>query len=94
MTIEVPDELKALAEARAAKAGFSNVDQFVAQLIVGEAAGAPAGLVVDSDTEIEALLTSRASGPFVDMDASDFIQMRKKLVERLAVKSVFPQGSP
>jgi hypothetical protein len=83
LTLHIPENLKALAEARAAEAGFSNVGDFVAQLIVGEAAGAPEGLTVRSDAQLEKLLASRMDGPFVQMEAADFKQMRKKLQRRL-----------
>jgi hypothetical protein len=52
-------------------------------LIVGEAAGAPEGLTVKSNRDLEALLSSRMDGPFVEVNAKDFQQMRKKLQTRL-----------
>jgi hypothetical protein len=52
---------------------------FVEQLIVGEATGAPQGLPIDSDADLEELLTTRLAGPFVLMDKADFQQMRNKL---------------
>ncbi len=90
MTLEVPDALKALAESRAAEAGFADVSQFLAQLILGEAACAPAALSVDSDAAIGTLLASRINGPFVAMDAADFAQMRKKFEQRLASAAGHP----
>jgi hypothetical protein len=83
-SVRLPKDVKRLAEARAVAAGFRDVGEFVAQLIVGEAAGAPEGLIVRSDRALEKLLTSRIDGPFVDADAADFKRMRKKLRDRLS----------
>jgi hypothetical protein len=91
LTLRLPANLKALAEARAAEAGFSDVGDFVAQLIVGEAVGAPEGLTVRSGAQLEQLLASRMDGPFVEMDAADFKQMRKKLQRRLGERT---KGQP
>jgi hypothetical protein len=88
--MQIPDEVKALAEARAAESGFDDVGQFVAQLIVGEAAGAPEGLAVDSDEQLESLLSSRLDGPFVDTDAADFGRMREALRTRLEAADQLP----
>jgi hypothetical protein len=83
LALSLPDDVRALAEARAAEAGCADVGEYVARLIRGEAAGAPAGLSVDSDEQLQALLLARADGPFVDMDAADFRQMREKLKSRV-----------
>ena len=83
LTLQLPHEVKTLAEARAAQAGFDDIGQFVAQLIVGEAAGAPEGLTMNSNRDLEALLASRIDGPFVDVNTEDFREMRKKLQARL-----------
>jgi hypothetical protein len=83
LTLQLPEQLKALAQARAAHAGFNDVGQFLAQLIVGEAAGAPEGLVIHSNRQLKSLLASRIDGPFVEVRPKDFQQMRKKLRERL-----------
>jgi hypothetical protein len=83
LTLQVPDSLKALAEARAAEAGFADLGQFVAQLIRGEATCAPDGMTIDSESELERILVYRAEGPFVEMDKADFDQIRDKLKKML-----------
>ena len=79
LTLQVSDELKAMAEARASEAGFKDLGEFVAQLIMDEAAGAPDRLTINSEDELNKLLQARATGPFVEMDAADFQQIREKL---------------
>lgn len=79
LTIEVPDDVKTLAEARAAEAGCSDVGEYVAELIRGEAVAAPDGLTVSSDEQLEALLLRRLDGPSVEMDAADFARIRDRL---------------
>jgi hypothetical protein len=83
LTVEISDGLKDRAEAVAIKAGFSNLSEYVTQFIIGEAAGAPEHLTIDSDDDLEKLLLSRINGPRVKMDAADFRQMREKLRARL-----------
>jgi hypothetical protein len=83
LTVTLPDDVKALAEARAAESGCADVAEYVARLIRGDAAGAPGGLIIDSDEQLQALLLGRIDGPFVEMDASDFQRMRDKLKARL-----------
>jgi hypothetical protein len=84
LTFEFPDALKAKAESVAAEAGFSNLGDFLSQLLIAETVGAPDHLTIHSDADLEALLSSRIDGPFVKMDAADFQQMREKLKARLA----------
>jgi hypothetical protein len=83
LTVNVPDDVKALAEARAAEAGCSDVGEYLVQLIKGDAAGGPAGLSVDSDDDVEAMLLARLDGPSVEVDAADFQHMRDRLKARL-----------
>jgi hypothetical protein len=90
LSFDIPDELKALAESRAAEGGFADVAQFISQLIVVEAAGAPEGLAFDTDRELEALLNSRVDGPFVEADAADFQRMREKLRSELESSEKHP----
>lgn len=87
LTLQVSDSLKALAEARAAEAGFADLGQFVAQLIRGEAAGAPEGMTVDCESDLEPILKSRAEGPFVEMDKADFDKMRENLTDVLGMSA-------
>ena len=79
LTVHLPDDVKSLAEARAAQAGCADVGEYLARLVRGEAAGGPAGLAVDADDALESLLLGRLCGTPVEMDAADFQQMRQKL---------------
>jgi hypothetical protein len=83
LTVELPDEVKALAEARAAEAGCADVGEYLARLIQSEAVGGPSGLSIDSDEELEALLRNRLNGPTLEMDAADFRRMRAALEARI-----------
>lgn len=83
LKVELPDDVKVLAEARAAEAGCANVGQYLADLVRGDAAGAPPQLTVDSDQQLESLLLQRLDGEPVEMNAADFEQMREKLGARL-----------
>ncbi len=79
LSISLPDDLKAQAEAWATAGGFASVEQYVQALLRAEVSGAPAGLSVDDDDAVESLLLSRLDGESVEMDAADFAQMRAKL---------------
>jgi hypothetical protein len=82
-TVRLPDDVMTLAEARAAEAGCADVGEYLARLVRHEASGGPAGLSIDSDEQLEALLLGRLDGPSVEMDAADFRRMRKRLEARL-----------
>ena len=83
LTINLPDHIRALAETRATEAGCADVSEYVSLLIRAEAAGAPVGLEIDSDEQVEALLLTRRDGPFVEMDDADLKQIRQKVEAQL-----------
>ena len=83
LEVELPDDVKALAEARAAESGCADVGEYLADLVRGEAAGAPEQLSVDSDQQLESLLLRRLDGEEIEMDAADFRRMRERLRARL-----------
>lgn len=83
LTVNLPDDVKALAKARAAEAGYANVGEYLSVLIRSEAAGAPPGLTIDSDEELESLLRSRLDGRSVEMDEADFRRIREKFEAEL-----------
>ncbi len=83
LTIQLPQDVKTLAESRAAEAGCASVDEYLAQLVRGEAASAPEALVVDTDEQLEALLLRRLDGPSVEMDGGDFDRSRERLREQI-----------
>jgi hypothetical protein len=79
LNIHLPDALRSRVEARAAESGFDSIESYVQAVLLADAAGGPA---VD-DAKVEALLSERIDGPFVDADAADFARMRQKLKARL-----------
>ena len=83
LTIHLADDVKSLAEARTAEAGYADVAEYLTRLIRGEAAGAPQGLELDSDADLESLLMARLDGAAVEMNQQDFQQIRAKLSARL-----------
>ena len=82
--LQISEKLMNLAKSRAIDAGYEDVSEFVSQLILSEAAEAPAALEISSDADLERLLQQRKSGPFVPMDGHDFKQMREKLATALS----------
>jgi hypothetical protein len=80
--LNVPDSIKAKADALASEGGFASADEFVAALIEAEAAGAPAELTVNSDDELKAVVDKRLDGPWVDADAADFARIKAKFKEQ------------
>ena len=88
LTVHLADDVKSLAEARTAEAGYADVAEYLTRLIRGEAAGAPQGLELDSDADLESLLVARLGGASgdeagVEMNEQDFQQIRAKLTARL-----------
>ena len=72
--LNLPRHLKAIAEARAAEAGYPTVEQYVEDLL-----HADAGRDESYDDDLEQLLASRVDGPSVAMDDADFANLRAKL---------------
>jgi hypothetical protein len=73
LKINLADDLRTRAQARALEEGFDSVEQYIEAMVVADLAG-PAM----SDDELEALLLSRIDGPTVIMDADDFKRIRQK----------------
>jgi PHD/YefM family antitoxin component YafN of YafNO toxin-antitoxin module len=90
LTFNVSEEVKKLTETRAAAGGYASVAEYLTGLIEGEAVGAPEQLAVNSNEQLEGLLSYRLDGSSVAMDAGDFRRLREKLTARLdeAVKGV------
>lgn len=75
LSIDLPDELKAKAEARAAEAGCESLEQYVTALIQVDAdgpadEGAPGRLQFRSEEELEATLVKRLDDSAGDIDAT------------------------
>jgi hypothetical protein len=73
LNLKLSDDLKARAEARAAESGFATVEQYVEQLLRSDTD--PPELI---DEDLEKLLLERMNGPWVEMDAADWAQIRAK----------------
>jgi hypothetical protein len=78
VNLNLPDEVKAVAEARAAESGFPSLDKYVEELV-----RADAGASEDVDDDLEQLLASRLDGPTVEMNDADFASIRAKFESRL-----------
>jgi hypothetical protein len=80
VSLNLPDDLRARAEARAAESGFATVEQYVEQLVRTDA---DAGDVDEVDEDLERLLLDRLDGPGMEVNREDFQRMRAKLQARL-----------
>jgi hypothetical protein len=90
LQLHLPAALRSRVEARAAEDGFETVEAYVEALLLADAAGGPAA----TDEQLEALLLGRLEGPFVDVNAADFRQMREKLRARLDAGTEGDAGRP
>jgi hypothetical protein len=84
LNLNLPDELKARAEARAAEGGFATVEQYVQQLLRADVDAAGSDEV---DEDLEALLLERLDGPAIDVNEADFRGMRARFQARLDSQS-------
>jgi hypothetical protein len=84
VSIEIPEDLKALAQRRADEAGHANLEQYIEALIRADAAdtadlGGPAHLTFESDGELEALLTRRDNDePSIEATPEFWEQLRRR----------------
>lgn len=81
--VELPDELRAVAEAGAAEAGYADVGEYLSQLIRNDALAGPPELLAHSDETLAALLATRVDGPWVEVNEADFEQIRRKFEGRV-----------
>ena|SRR5947199_7622480 len=88
LSIDLPDELRAKMEARAAEAGHVTIEQYVEALVLADVGpsedyGAPAHLTLrGSDDVRDKLREGLASGPAVEMRPADWEARRTALRER------------
>ena len=86
LSIDIPDELRAKLEARAAETGDETIERYVERLIRDDAEGidhgAPEHLRAKSRQHLEELLAEGLESPARQMTADDFDAMRRKLAER------------
>jgi plasmid stability protein len=94
LTLDVPDDLQSKLRARAAENGHASLELYLEALLRSEAEvadapdedyGAPAGVTVSSEEELEAaLLEGLASGPAREVTAGEWDSIRQEVAERLA----------
>ena len=90
LSIEIPEHLRAKAEARAAESGHASVEQYVQALVRSdlegavedEDFGAPDGLTVRSRGDLEAKLLEGLDSPASEMTGADWDAIRRKITER------------
>ena len=90
-TIDLPGDLLARLTARAAAAGHADVEQYIEAVLRAEACasedyGAPPDASFDVPAELEAKLLEGLNSPAREMTASDWDDMRRKLINRHAAK--------
>ncbi len=95
MTITLPDEVHAKAEANAKKFGFASVNEYVADLVEGDDgeiidnSACDSKLSFNTREELEALLLEGMnSGPLIRADAEFWAERRRILEEKIAAKQL------
>jgi hypothetical protein len=87
ITINLPDDLQPLAEARAAESGHSSIATYVESLVRYDAevpsidCGAPAHLTVRSRAELEAALREGLASPMEPVTPDDWAELRRAISE-------------
>jgi hypothetical protein len=90
LSIELPDDVKAKAEIRAAESGHQTVEAYLASLIradadgAGEDFGAPASLTFKSQKQLETMLLEGLASPASDMTGADWADLKRKALNRPA----------
>ena len=75
-TINIPDDLKTQAEARAAEGGYASVEEYVAAVVRTDVAS-------QADEELEALLLNRLDGgPSIPLSPELIEQFKREVRER------------
>jgi plasmid stability protein len=88
LSLNLPSELKAKAETRAAEAGHGSVEQYIESLIRADVEspddpGAPPALSVRAADQVEALVTEGlASGPGRVVSDDEWAEKRSRLLQR------------
>ena len=96
LSIEIPEDLRAKAAARATESGHTSIEQYVEALLRAdvdradgdqdgdEDFGAPPHLTIHSSTDLEAKLLEGLKTPATEMTQADWDELRRKVVERRA----------
>ena len=87
-SIELPEDLKAKAEVRAAESGHQSVEDYLTSLIRADANGAAAdygaahGLTFHSQDQLEAMLSEGLASPASEMSTDDWADLRRRALNR------------
>jgi hypothetical protein len=89
ITLELPDDIRARLEARAAKAGRKSVEEHLAALIQADLHepddvdyGAPEHLTVRSAADLDEKLTHGMASPAREMTPADWDELERRFIER------------
>jgi hypothetical protein len=91
ISIELTEDLRRKAEARAAEGGHASVEQYIESLVEADAGatddedfGAPEHLTIRSREDLEAKLQEGIeSGPKVEMTDDEWASIRREVAERI-----------
>jgi hypothetical protein len=89
-TINIPDELRAQAQARASESGYASVDEYVVDLLRRDAefrSVAPEHLSVQSHEQLVSLVREGLATPAELMTQADFDRRRAELIAKHAPKA-------
>lgn len=85
-SIQLPDDVQALARARAAATGHANIDEYVLALIRADAAAdkqaaadEPPGVAPETDEELEEMLLKRANSPSFEVTPEFWRDLRQRV---------------
>jgi hypothetical protein len=85
LTIELTEQTKAIAEARATESGHSTLDEYIESLVRADAAqdfGAPSDLQVEPNARLIELLDEAEASPESEMTDADWAEMCRRVSER------------
>jgi hypothetical protein len=87
LSLSLPEDLKSLAEARAAESGHASLEDYVEALIRADTmteteAGAPSEVTVRTREELEAKLLEGLQSPAAEMTPADWQEMRRQFLRR------------
>jgi hypothetical protein len=85
LTIELTEQTKQIAEARASESGHATVDAYLEALIRSDAEtdyGAPSDLMVGSNEQLLALLDEAEASPESEMTDAEWAEMCRRAMQR------------
>jgi hypothetical protein len=92
--LDLPEDIRSRLQTRADQAGHTSIEEYIAALIHADltagtadaAYGAPEAIKVRSQADLEARLHEGLNSPASEMTPSDWDDMRRRLLERHAVR--------